>query len=268
PRVRGRGIARLRRAGVAVEKGVLGAEARAMNEDFEKLITTGEPFVVLKLAVTLDGRIATRTGDSRWVTSAAARRRVHDLRNRLDAVIVGSGTVLADDPELTCRIRGGRNPLRVVLDGRLRTPLSARLFDGEAPTRVYTQVPDGAKARRLRARGIEVRRGGRERPGALGEALRDLARDGVKSVLLEGGAGLAARALADGVVDRLIVFLAPKVVGGDGVPAIGGLGIRRMNESLPFEILRVEALAPDLAVELRPAFPQRSQRVRIRSGRA
>ncbi len=268
PRVRGRGLAKLRRAGVSVDTGVLGEEARRMNEDFEKLITTGEPFVVLKLAVTMDGRIATRTGDSRWVTSAASRRRVHELRNRLDAVIVGSGTVLADDPQLTCRIRGGRNPLRVVLDGRLRAPISARVFDGAAPTRLYTRSPDAAKAKRLRARGTDVRRGGRDRPGSLRRVLRDLARDGVKSVLVEGGAGLAARALTDGVVDRLILFLAPKLVGGDGVPAVGPLGVRRMNRAVPLEILLVEPLGPDLAIEMRPAFPKPGRRVRIRAGRA
>ena len=252
PRVRGRGLARLRRAGVQVDVGVLADECRELNEDFEKFITTGAPFVVLKLALTLDGRIATRTGDSRWVTSAPARRRVHELRDRLDAVLVGSGTVLADDPRLTCRIPGGRNPLRVVLDGRLRVPLGARVFDRDARTRVYARSAKGAKAARLRARGVEVRSGGGSRAGALRRVLRDLARDGVKSVLIEGGALLAARALRDRVVDRLLLFVAPKLIGADGVPAVASLATRRMKEALALEISSIERLGPDLLIQGRP----------------
>src|SRR5262249_26199949 len=128
PQVRGRGIRRLRRPGVNVSVGVREAEGRALNVDFEKYVTTGLPLVVLKRSATLDGRIATAAGDSRWVTGRASRRRVHEMRNRWDAVIVGSETVVRDDPQLNCRIRGGRSPVRVILDGRLRIPEAARVF--------------------------------------------------------------------------------------------------------------------------------------------
>jgi diaminohydroxyphosphoribosylaminopyrimidine deaminase/5-amino-6-(5-phosphoribosylamino)uracil reductase len=229
PRVRSKGIAHLRRRGVAVECGLLEAESRELNIDFEKYITTGLPFVVLKLAATLDGRIAAASGDAHWVTGAAARRRVHELRNRFDAVIVGSQTVLADDPELTCRIRGGRDPVRVVLDGRLRSPRSARVFrQNPERTRLYTLSDRSAEARSLARRGVVVRRGGGDRPGSLRRVLADLAREGIKSVLIEGGGTVAARALREKLVDRLALFLAPKLLGSEGRPAVGALGFRRM----------------------------------------
>jgi len=213
------------------------------------------PFVVLKLAATLDGRIATAKGDSRWVTSAAARRRVHEMRNRVDAVIVGSETVVADDPRLTCRMRRGRNPLRVVLDGRLRSPESARVFSADAErTRIYTLAEHGAKAVRLRARGVIVRRGGGQRPGSLRRVLRDLAVAGIKSVMIEGGGVVAAHALRGGLVDRLALFLAPKLVGGDGRPMVAALHLRRMGEAISLLDTKLERLGPDLLIEGRPAF--------------
>ena len=255
PRVRAKGVARLRRQGVAVECGLLEAEGRQLNADFEKYITTGLPFVVLKLAATLDGRIASAHGDSRWVTGEAARRRVHEMRNRLDAVIIGSQTVLADDPELTCRIRGGRHPLRVVLDGRLRSPRSARVFS-TAPqrTRLYTMADRSAKARALRRRGVVVCRGGGDRQGSLRRTLEDLARSGIMSVLIEGGGKVAARALREQLVDRLALFFAPKILGAEGRPVVGELGIRRMAEAISLREVRVERLGEDLLIEGRPGF--------------
>jgi diaminohydroxyphosphoribosylaminopyrimidine deaminase/5-amino-6-(5-phosphoribosylamino)uracil reductase len=259
PLVRGRGIARLRQAGVVVELGPLENECRELVEGFAKWVTRGLPLVVLKLASTLDGRIATVAGDSRWVSGEASRRRVHELRNRLDAVLVGSGTVLADDPRLTCRIRGGRDPLRVVLDGRLRVPETARVFAGSgARVRLYTQHPASPKAERLRRRGVIVRRGGGDRPGTLRAVLEDLAACGTTSVLVEGGAAVAARALREGLVDRVVLFVAPKLVGGDGKPAIGPLGIRRMRDALVLEDVRIERLGADLVVEGRPRSSGRS----------
>ncbi len=255
PRVRGRGVARLRRAGLRVDVGVLEEPCRALNEDFAKYVTRGLPFVVLKLAATLDGRIAARGGDSRWVTGSTARRRVHQLRNRLDAVVVGSETVRVDDPELTCRLRGGRHPLRVILDGRLRSPVSAWVFTRDPErTLLYTLADDGAKAERLRRRGVTVRRGGGARAGSLRRVLRDLARDGIKSVLIEGGGVLAAHALRAGLVDRLAVFLAPKILGGDGRPMVAPMQLRRMADALPIADLRLERLGADLFVQGRPTF--------------
>jgi len=255
PRVRGKGIAQLRRAGIAVTTGVLAEECREVIADFEKHVTTGLPFVVLKLAATLDGRIATASGDSRWVTGEAARRRVHGLRNRVDAVVVGSETVLQDDPELSCRIPGGRDPLRVVLDGRLRCPEESKVFRA-APSRtwLYTRAGASAKAKRLAARGVTVRPGAGDRPGSLRRVLRDLGRAGVTSVLVEGGGTLAARALRERLVDRLSLFLAPKLLGGDARPMLGSLAIRRIKNALPLEILAIERVAGDLWLDARPAF--------------
>ena len=254
PRVHGHGVARLRRAGLQVDVGVREQECRALNEDFAKYVTRGLPFVVLKLAATLDGRIATAKGDSRWVTGAAARQRVHEMRNRLDAVVVGSETVRADDPELTCRLRGGRHPLRVILDGRLRSPASARVFTRNPErTRLYT-LAEGVKAERLKRRGVIVRRGGGDRTGSLRDVLRELAREGVKSVLIEGGGVLAAHALRAGLVDRLALFLAPRILGGDGRPMVGAMRLRRMADALPIRDMTLERLGEDVLVQGRPTF--------------
>ena len=232
---------------------MLEAECRALIEDFEKWVTRGLPFVWLKLAVSLDGRIATASGDSRWVTGEAARRRVHEMRNRLDAILVGSGTVLADDPKLTCRLARGRDPVRVILDGRLRVPERARaLAASGAAVRLYTRGKATAKAKRLRRRGVIVRPGGGDRCGAFRRILEDLAAAGIKSVLVEGGATIAARALREGLVDRVSVFVAPRFVGGDGQPAVGPLGIRRMRDTFPLVDVHVERLGDDVLVEGRP----------------
>jgi diaminohydroxyphosphoribosylaminopyrimidine deaminase / 5-amino-6-(5-phosphoribosylamino)uracil reductase len=268
PRVRGGGVAILRRRKVPVRVGVLGDECRRMNEAFEKHVTTGAPFVLLKLATTLDGRIATRSGDSRWITGDAARREVHEIRNHVDAVIVGSGTVVADDPELTCRIAGGRDPLRVVLDGRLRSPLRSRVFSGAAPTRLYTADVGSPAAARLRERGVDVRRGGGDRPGTLGRVLADLGGEGFLGVLLEGGGTLAARALREGLVDRVILHLAPKLVGGDGRAALASLGVRRIAEALALEEIVVGRIGDDLRIEGRPAGGTRKTHARLPRSKA
>lgn len=255
PRVRGRGVARLRRKRIEVVVGVLEAECRSLNEDFEKHVTTGMPFVILKLAATLDGRIATAEGDSRWVTGAASRRRVHEMRNRWDSVLVGSETVRQDDPELTCRVRGGRDPVRVIVDGRLRSAESARVFTREpARTRLYTLADRSRKAMRLARRGVILRRGGGERRGSLRGVLADLGRSGIQSVLIEGGGRVAASALREGLVDRLALFLAPKVLGGEGRPMVAELGLRRLTEAIPIADWSFSRLGEDLLIEGRPAF--------------
>lgn len=259
PLVHGRGLVRLRRVGLRTKTGVLAEECRKLNEDFEKYITTGLPFVVLKLAVTLDGRIATASGDSKWVTGPQARRRVHEMRNRFDAVLVGSETVRRDDPRLTCRIPGGRNPLRVVLDGRLRSPESARVFSARSGgVLLYTLAHESEKAVRLRRRGVVVRRGGGDRRGSLHRVLRSLAREGVKSVLVEGGGRVAARALRERLVDGVSLFVALKLLGGDARPALGTLALRRMKDAISLRGVRIERVGEDLLIEGRPHFPPRS----------
>ncbi|MCA3393311.1 MAG: bifunctional diaminohydroxyphosphoribosylaminopyrimidine deaminase/5-amino-6-(5-phosphoribosylamino)uracil reductase RibD, partial [Roseomonas sp.] len=256
PRVNGRGLAMLRGAGIVVEEGLLEAEARALNAGFFRRIQAGMPVVTLKLASTLDGRIATASGESRWITGEAARREVHALRARHDAILVGSGTVLADDPDLTCRIPGmERVPmLRVVADARLRTPEASRLVQGAelAPVLIIT-APGHAPAAQAPfiAAGADIvtvpahAAGGLDLPSLL----RALGRRGVTRVLAEGGAGLAAALLRQGLVDRLVWFHAPAVMGGDGHPALQGLRLAALSAMPRFHRTAQRALGDDMLSE-------------------
>lgn len=256
PRVNGRGLAMLRGAGIVVEEGLLEAEARALNAGFFRRIQAGMPVVTLKLASTLDGRIATASGESRWITGEAARREVHALRARHDAILVGSGTVLADDPDLTCRIPGmERVPmLRVVADARLRTPPTARLVRGAelAPVLIITAPghPPAAQAPFIEA-GADIvtvpahAAGGLDLPSLL----RALGRRGVTRVLAEGGAGLAAALLRQGLVDRLVWFHAPAVMGGDGHPALLGLRLAALSAMPRFRRTSQRAIGDDMLSE-------------------
>lgn len=252
PRVRGGGTARLRRAGVAVEPGPEPTASAELIAGFASVMRRGRPFVTLKLAATLDGKIATTSGASRWITGPAARQLVHRLRNENDAVMVGAGTVLADNPQLTCRVRGGRDPLRVIVDGRLRIPLDAAvLTKASAPgTLIATVASRGRKLKALQARGAAVLVApGRDGHVSLPRLLRALARRGVSSVLLEGGATLAAAALRARVVDRLMLFLAPKVIGADGLDMLGMLGVRALPSAPALRIIRVDRIGDDLLVD-------------------
>jgi diaminohydroxyphosphoribosylaminopyrimidine deaminase/5-amino-6-(5-phosphoribosylamino)uracil reductase len=256
PRVKGRGLAMLRGAGIAVEEGLLEAEARALNAGFFRRIQAGMPLVTLKLASTLDGRIATASGESRWITGEAARREVHALRARHDAILVGSGTVLADDPDLTCRIPGmERVPmLRVVADARLRTPPKARLVQsaGAAPVLVITAPghPPAAQAPFIAA-GADIITAPAHAGGGLDlpSLLRALGRRGVTRVLAEGGAGLAAALLRQGLVDRLVWFHAPAVMGGDGHPATQGLHLAALSAMPRFRRTALRAIGDDMLSE-------------------
>ena len=256
PRVNGRGLAMLRGAGIAVEEGLLEAEARALNAGFFRRIQAGMPLVTLKLASTLDGRIATASGESRWITGEAARREVHALRARHDAILVGSGTVLADDPDLTCRSPGmERVPmLRVVADARLRTPPKARLVQsaGAAPVLVITAPghPPAAQAPFIAA-GADIITAPAHAGGGLDlpSLLRALGRRGVTRVLAEGGAGLAAALLRQGLVDRLVWFHAPAVMGGDGHPATQGLHLAALSAMPRFRRTALRAIGDDMLSE-------------------
>jgi diaminohydroxyphosphoribosylaminopyrimidine deaminase/5-amino-6-(5-phosphoribosylamino)uracil reductase len=250
PRVRGRGLRALRAAGITVEIGVMSGEAGEVSAWFRHCVVHRRPYVLLKLAASLDGRIATAGGESRWVSGAAARRWVHALRNRVDAVMVGAGTVLSDDPALTCRIRGGRDPRRVVVDGRLRVSPRATIFRQRSgtPTLVATTLDASPRRRRaLEQAGADVLafpgRDGRVRIGALLDAL---AARGIVSVLIEGGGELAAAVLRERVVDRLLVVSAPLLLGGDGHAMLGALGVRRLARAPRLTRLRVTRLGRDV----------------------
>lgn len=256
PRVAGRGIARLQQAGIAVETGLCEAEARALNAGFLRRVTRGLPLVTLKLATTLDGRIATAQGESRWITGEAARREVHRLRATHDAVLVGSGTVLADDPDLTCRLPGMQRvpPLRVVADARLRTPLSSRLVAGAATAPVWLLTAAGHDPARLApyiAAGVSVLTVLRERGGGLSPLgiLAALAHRGVTRVLVEGGGALAASLLRAGLVSRLVWFHAPGVMGAEGLPAVGPLGLESLAAMSRWRRLSVRPLGTDVLSE-------------------
>jgi diaminohydroxyphosphoribosylaminopyrimidine deaminase/5-amino-6-(5-phosphoribosylamino)uracil reductase len=255
PRVDGAGIAKLRAAGIEVEEGVLRQDADEVAAGFRSRVRQGRPLVTLKLASTLDGRIATRAGESRWITGEAARRAAHALRARHDAVMVGVGTVMADDPELTCRIPGYRpNPLvRVVADSHLRTPLSATLAITASDTPTWMLMRDGANPERRRAFAdlgvtlIEV--AGAEVGVDPTLALAALGESGLTRLLVEGGAQLAASLLRADLVDRIAWFHAPAVMGADAWPAVQAFGIYRLDAMPRFARTAETRLGDDMLSE-------------------
>jgi diaminohydroxyphosphoribosylaminopyrimidine deaminase/5-amino-6-(5-phosphoribosylamino)uracil reductase len=255
PEVAGGGNAYLTQHGVQVACGVCRDEAARLNESFFKYARTKVPFVVLKMAATLDGRIATRTGDARWVTGPEARGRVHALRHALDAVMVGVGTVLADDPELTTRLADGPgvDATRIILDTRLRMPDTARMLQQASAAATWVVCGPGAAPdirKRLVDQGALILEAdivdGRIDLAAL---MRVLGARGLTSVLIEGGAQLAAAALKAGIVDKALFFYAPKILGGDdGVPMCSGPGPEKMRQSLPLHRMEVERVGADVLV--------------------
>jgi diaminohydroxyphosphoribosylaminopyrimidine deaminase/5-amino-6-(5-phosphoribosylamino)uracil reductase len=258
PRVLGRGFAALEAAGVAVETGLMATEARRLNAGFLSTVERRRPHLTLKLAMTLDGRIATRAGESRWITGAQARRRVHLMRARADAVLVGAGTARADDPMLDVRGLGVRGqgtgmaqPIRVVADGGLSLPLTGRLAASarEVPVRVLHR--HGAPAERrgaLTGLGVETIEVAASDSGMLdmAEALRRLAEGGITRVLCEGGGKLAAALLSNGLVDEIALFTAGKAIGGDGVPGVAAFGLDRLAHAPGFELESVEPVGGDV----------------------
>jgi diaminohydroxyphosphoribosylaminopyrimidine deaminase/5-amino-6-(5-phosphoribosylamino)uracil reductase len=257
PLVSGKGLRRLRRAGVEVVTRVLQAEADALNGPFFKFMRTGLPWVTLKAAVTADGKLATANGDSKWVTGAQAREQVHHLRDRVDAVLVGAGTVEADDPQLTARIPGGRNPLRVVLDSALRLSPGRRVFAPDALTVVATAVREGsARAKRLHAEGVDTWHLPAGEGGvALEPLLRRLAAAGQLHLLVEGGAEVYTSILRAGLVDEVQLYVAPRLLGAPGMGWVGELGVGRMADALQFRIAGLEQVGEDARVTLRPTVP-------------
>ncbi|WP_338069527.1 bifunctional diaminohydroxyphosphoribosylaminopyrimidine deaminase/5-amino-6-(5-phosphoribosylamino)uracil reductase RibD [Stella humosa] len=253
PRVSGKGAERLRAAGIDVRSGVLAAEAEALNEGFFRRMQDGRPLVTLKVATSLDGRIAAHTGASRWITGAPARAHGHLLRARHDGVMVGIGTALADEPQLTCRLAGleDRHPVRIVVDSRLRLPLTARLVQeaAEAPVWLLT-LPDADPARRhaFEDCGVTVISVSPRETGTLdmAAAMAALAGRGLTRVLVEGGGRLAATLLRDDLVDHLEWFRAPTIIGGDGVPAAVAFGIVRPDDAPRFERVAVRELGVDI----------------------
>ncbi|MGH7831726.1 MAG: bifunctional diaminohydroxyphosphoribosylaminopyrimidine deaminase/5-amino-6-(5-phosphoribosylamino)uracil reductase RibD [Candidatus Binatia bacterium] len=252
PRVAGRGIRTLRRAGIQVDVGLLEPECRRLNEAYIKYIRRRVPFVILKLAASLDGKIATSTGDSHWITGPVSRTYVHRLRNQVDAVLVGVGTVAADNPRLTCRLPGGRDPLRIIVDGRLGIPLKARLLHQRGVEKTIVATGSGAPVKKvgaIRSYGAQVWRFPLHRGMIrLASVLQSLGKLGLSSVMIEGGAATAARALSERIVDKLCFFYAPKIIGGEGRPMIEALGIRRLVQSKKIKRVEIKKMGEDFLV--------------------
>ena len=252
PRVSGRGVRRLRAAGVEVQEGVREEACRAHHAGFLSVCKRGRPYVSLKLASTLDARIATRTGESRWITGPEARRMVHGMRNRIDSIMVGSGTALADDPELSARRaeRVVRRPARVLVDSRLRVPVSARLYRSERESPTFVLTRRAARGRRaVAATGARLL----DLPGGAGAldldaGMRRLAEEGLTTVLVEGGGQLAAALLRAGLVDEIHWLLAPKLLGQEGLPALGKLGVERLAQAVELGTWRSRRLGNDLYI--------------------
>jgi diaminohydroxyphosphoribosylaminopyrimidine deaminase/5-amino-6-(5-phosphoribosylamino)uracil reductase len=261
PQVHGRGIAMLKRAGVAVATGVLEDDCRRLNEGFIKRVTRGRPFATLKLAMTLDGRIAAAGGDSRWISSVESREVAHRWRNESDIVMVGAGTVIADNPRLTCRIEGGRDPIRLVVDSQLRCEPRATIFRqrSNAPTMIATTPENCDTARRRYGRRVEVIASPRGANGIdLGRLVRDLAARGWSKILIEGGAHLGGAALEAGIVDRVAFFIAPRILGG-GLSAVAGLAARTMRSAITLDQLSARAVGPDWLIEATVVARRRSR---------
>jgi diaminohydroxyphosphoribosylaminopyrimidine deaminase/5-amino-6-(5-phosphoribosylamino)uracil reductase len=255
PPVRGRGIAILRRAGIEVAVGVLEEECRRLNEGFFTRQTQRRPFGLLKLAMSLDGRIAALSGDSRWISSQESRALVHQWRRECDAVIVGAGTVAADNPRLTCRIPEGRDPVRVIVDSTLRTSARALVLSerSSAPAIVVTSAEKAAAAeRRFAGANVEVLAIPTDEAGIdLTAMMRAMGRRGWCKVMFEGGAHLAASALRAGLIDRVAFFLAPKIVGA-GLSAVEGIGTNLMRHAIRLADMTVTRIGVDLLIEGRP----------------
>ncbi len=255
PAVRGRGAAILRRAGIEVTVGVREDECAALNEGFFTRVARGRPFGLLKLAMSLDGRIAAASGDSKWISSKQSRALVHRWRRECDAVVVGAGTVIADNPRLTCRIPGGRDPIRVIVDARLRISPSALVLTerSAAGAIIVTTRANLARARR-RYGGprVEVLAIARRGSGIdLASMVREFGRRGWNKILFEGGAHLAGAALAVGIIDRAAFFVAPKIVGA-GLGAIEGLATARITQSIALDNFSLREVGVDLLIEGRP----------------
>jgi diaminohydroxyphosphoribosylaminopyrimidine deaminase / 5-amino-6-(5-phosphoribosylamino)uracil reductase len=253
PLVSGKGIRRLRDEGIEVKVGVLRKEAELLNEKFFKWMRTGKPFVGIKLAQTLDGRIADTTGMSKWITSEASRKEGHRLRSEYDAVIVGSNTVMKDNPKMTVRFVKGRNPVRIVVDGHMSLPVSQKIFDTTAaPTWLLTSTIalklNDQKVQKLVTQGVRILGMSASHFLKPGSILRRLSEEGISSVLLEGGASLIAPFIKGSFADSLHLFIAPKILGGglDGFRFYHPLSLRQHVKLVP---TNVKSIGQDILVE-------------------
>lgn len=255
PLVQGKGIQQLREAGIEVVVGVLEAEARTLNRPFITYMTKHRPWILLKVAQSLDGCIALGNGESRWITSKEARAEVHRLRAGVDAVMVGSQTVLDDDPALTVRHVEGPNPVRIICDSRFRVTDDIQIFHQDDPENTWlitTHKADPEKRKRIENTGARVILCDADANGRvdLHCAVRELASTGITSVLVEGGGTLHAALIRENLFDKFIIAIAPKVIGADGRSAVGALGLTEMKNVPEFDTVTMRQIGPDIWLEL------------------
>ncbi len=255
PLVSGKGFKDLREAGIEVEEGLLEDEAKRLNEVFIKWISTGRPFVILKTAMTLDGKIATAGEESRWITGPESRQYGHKLRAEVDAILVGIGTVLKDDPELNVRDIPPpyKNPLKIVLDEKAQIPLNARILQREPEKTIIivTEQASKEKAEQIKQTGAEVILAKAE--GGLVDLkklMELLGKRNITSLLIEGGARVNASALQEDIVDKVCFFIAPKIVGGEkALTPVEGEGIKKLSDSIKIKDIKVQQLGDDVLLE-------------------
>jgi len=255
PLVKGEGINFLRKNGIRVDVGILEKECIELNEVFTKYISTGLPFVILKSAMTMDGKIATVTNSSRWITGEASRKRVHKMRQQYTAIMAGAGTILNDDPLLNTRQgrEGSRDPIKVIADSRGRIPLTARIFlnNPQLTILAVTDQADSQKLRDIERLGVQIVICPRkENRVDLAYLMKALGRMGIDAVMIEGGGTLAFSALKDGIVDKVVCFIAPKILGGDKAPtSVGGTGVEKLEDAFVLKNMRVKKVGADLMME-------------------
>ncbi len=256
PLVAGKGKKKLRESGIEVIGGVLKDECDRLNEIFFHYITENTPFVTMKYAMSMDGKTAVYTGESRWITSDAARQAVHRDRMRYSAVMTGIGTVIADDPQLTCRLENGRDPVRIICDSELRIPLESRIVSTACgiPTIIAACRENSEKQSRLEEAGCHIVFTTPDEEGHvdLRELMNILGKNSIDSILLEGGGKLNSSALRCGIVDKIKAFIAPKLIGGKDSPSpVMGKGIEKLKDAVELEIQSVERVGCDLLIESR-----------------
>lgn len=253
PLVSGNGVDKLKRAGIEVKVGVLEDKCKKLNEIFIKYILTKNPFVVLKTAMSLDGKIATRTGESKWITSEKSRLEVHNLRNKLSAIMVGVNTVIKDNPELTCRIENGNDPIRIIVDSTLKIPMDSKVLQNKDNKTIIvtTKRANINSMQELLKKNIQViiieEKNGQVDLSALIKKLGEL---GIDSILLEGGSTLNYSALEENIVDKVMVYIAPKIIGGESSKTpVGGRGIDKLKDAFKLKDITTNIVDEDILVE-------------------
>jgi len=257
--VNGKGIRRLKAAGIKISVGFLKEECEKLNEGFVKVMKTGLPFVTMKTAISLDGKIATRTGNSKWISGPQSRNFVHELRNQNSAILIGTNTILKDNPQLTCRLKkkGGRHPTRIILDRGNKIPLKAKVFSNSQKQRVIYVAGSKISLKRKKTlveKNIEIINGKTNKSGFdLKHLMKILAKKDLTSVLIEGGGEINNSALKAGIVDKIYIFISPILVGGKQAPGlIGGIGVSKIAKALSLKNMKVTKMGEDLMVEAEP----------------